>query len=60
MTTLPSIANEAVTPPNVGSVRMPTDSTPASRSWAIAWLVLAICSREMTPSCIRAPPEAQT
>ena len=29
-------------------------------SWAMAAEVLAICMRESTPSCIRAPPEAET
>ena len=29
-------------------------------SWAMAAEVLAICMRESTPSCMRAPPEAET
>ena len=33
---------------------------PSRWSWAIAAEVLAICMRESTPSCIRAPPEAET
>ena len=31
---------------------------PASSKRASAWLVLAICIRDIGPSCIRAPPDA--
>ena len=55
----PSIANDAVTPPKVGSVLRQTHNRPASCSWASAWLVFAICIRETQPSCILAPPEAE-
>ncbi len=58
--TSPCIAYEADTPPVVGSVRMVTKGMPCRPSWASAALVLAICMRDSTPSCIRAPPEAQT
>jgi hypothetical protein len=57
--TSPSIAKEAVTPPNVGSVRTEKYGTPASWSRATAAAVLAICMSEKIPSCILAPPEAE-
>ena len=43
----------------VGSVRMVQYSNPASSSFRMAAEVLAICIREMMPSCILAPPEQQ-
>jgi hypothetical protein len=33
---------------------------PCARSWAITTEVFASCIRARTPSCIRAPPEADT
>ena len=59
MTTSPSMAKLAVTPPMVGSVSMVQYNKPASPSFWIAAEVLAICIREMIPSCILAPPEQQ-
>ncbi len=58
--TSPSEANEASTPPVVGSVRMLMNGTPASFRRPRAAVVLASWSREIVPSCIRAPPEALT
>ena len=60
MTTWPSIANDALTPPNVGFGRMQTQSTPSSRSRPIDCAVFAICMSDRQPSCMRAPPEAVT
>jgi hypothetical protein len=54
------LRKEADTPPVVGSVRMLMYGRPASRCCAIAADVLAICMRESTPSCIRAPPDVLT
>ena len=57
--TSPSMANDAVTPPVVGSVRTEKYGSPA-RPWASsAAAVLAICMSEARPSCMRAPPLAQ-
>ncbi len=53
----PSMAKLAVTPPVVGSVSTDTYKSPASECFLRAAAVLAICIREMIPSCIRAPPE---
>ncbi|GDY31027.1 hypothetical protein GTS_26600 [Gandjariella thermophila] len=55
-----SVANDAATPPKVGSVTRVTVSSPASSSAAMALLVLAICISDSAPSCIRAPPDAVT
>ena len=55
----PSIANEADTPPVVGSVRTEMNASPASFSRAIAADVFAICMSERMPSCMRAPPDAE-
>ena len=57
--TSPSMAKLAVTPPVVGSVSMVQYKSPASPSFRIAAEVLAICIKEMMPSCILAPPEQQ-
>ena len=57
MLTSPSIANEAVTPPVVGWVRMDTKGSPRSASTARLALVLAICMSESAPSIMRAPPD---
>ena len=54
------MAYEADTPPVVGSVRIEMYGMQSRCSWAMAAEVLAICIRESTPSCIRAPPEAET
>ena len=53
----PSIANEALTPPIVGSVRKLIKSCPASWCLFNAAEVFAICISEIIPSCILAPPE---
>ena len=53
----PSIANDAVTPPVVGSVRTVMYSRPASLWRLTAPEVFAICMSERIPSCILAPPE---
>ncbi len=55
----PSIATEAATPPVVGCTSTAMYGTFASRRRARAADVFAICISERTPSCIRAPPEAQ-
>ena len=55
----PSEANEAITPPVVGLVRTAMYRPRAWLSRPIAALVLAICMSATTPSCMRAPPEAQ-
>src|SRR5437879_2316178 len=60
MMTSPSIAKLAVTPPVVGSVRIEMYGSPAAASRSSAADVLAICISERMPSCIRAPPEAET
>ena len=52
------MANEAVTPPVVGSVSTAMYRSPASLWRLTAPEHLAICMRDTTPSCIRAPPEA--
>ncbi len=55
----PSMANDAATPPVVGWSSTEMYGTRASRSRERAAEVLAICISESTPSCMRAPPEAQ-
>src|SRR5687768_8351827 len=56
----PSDAYDARTPPVVGSVRMLTNGTPASARRPRAPTILAICMSASVPSCMRAPPEAET
>ena len=58
--TSPTAANEAKTPPVVGSDRIEMNGTPAARSRSSAASVLASCISASVPSCIRAPPEALT
>ena len=53
----PSMAKLAVTPPVVGSVSTEMYKRPASLCRFTAADVLAICMREASPSCMRAPPE---
>ena len=57
--TSPTMASEAATPPVVGSVSTDTYGRPAARNRPSAMLTLAICIRDSTPSCIRAPPDAE-
>src|SRR5690242_1039449 len=53
-------ANDADTPPMVGSVRIDTKGRRALvSSWSTA-VVFAIWNSELTPSCMRAPPDADT
>ena len=59
MMTSPSIATEAATPPVVGWSSTEMYGTLASRSRLRAAEVLAICISDSTPSCMRAPPDAQ-
>ena len=54
------MAKLAVTPPVVGSVSSETYGRRSSASRLRAEAVLAICMSERMPSCIRAPPEADT
>src|SRR5687767_4396639 len=56
----PSDAYDARTPPVVGSVRMLTNGTPASARRPRAPTILAICMSARVPSCMRAPPDAET
>ena len=59
--TSPSMAKLAVTPPVVGSVSTREVGQPRlGRAAASAAEVLAICISERMPSCMRAPPEAET
>ena len=58
--TSPSIAKLAVTPPVVGSVRTETYGSRRAPSRSSAADVFAICMSERIPSCMRAPPEAET
>ena len=58
--TSPCMAYEADTPPVVGFVSTDMNATPADCSSAITTDVLAICMSESTPSCMRAPPDAET
>ena len=59
MFTSPNIAKLADTPPNVGSVNTEINGTPFSRIFANTALVFAICIKEKSASCIRAPPLAE-
>ena len=56
----PSAANEAKTPPVVGSLISEMSGIPASRRRSVAATVLTSCISDKVPSCIRAPPEADT
>ncbi len=60
MLTSPTEANEAKTPPVVGSDRTDRNGTPPARRRSSAPSVLASCIKASVPSCIRAPPEALT
>ena len=51
------MAKLAVTPPVVGSVSTHIYRSPASECLRTAAETLAICMRDVTPSCMRAPPE---
>lgn len=59
-TTSPKKAKLADTPPMVGSVNTEINGRRFSVSKCKAALVFVICIKELTPSCIRAPPEAAT
>ncbi len=52
-------AKEAETPPIVGSVRIDTKGSRARVSSCSTAVVFAIWNSELTPSCMRAPPEAE-
>ena len=52
-----SMAKLAVTPPVVGSVSTVIYRPPASLWRLTAAEILAICMSEVTPSCMRAPPD---
>ena len=54
----PSMANDAVTPPVVGSVMTEMYGKCAAAWRSMAHEVFAICMSETKPSCMRAPPEA--
>ena len=54
------MAKEAVTPPVVGSVRIEMYGRRALAKRARAAEIFAICISDNTPSCMRAPPEADT
>ena len=56
----PSMAKLAVTPPVVGSVSTLMNGTLASSRRISAAEILASCIRLTAPSCMRAPPEAET
>ncbi len=56
----PSDAYEASTPAVEGSVRIEMYGRPSSCSRASAADVLAICMSDRMPSCMRAPPVAET
>ena len=58
--TSPTAANDANTPPVVGSERTEMNGTPPARRRSMAASVLASCIRASVPSCIRAPPDALT
>ena len=58
--TSPIAAYEANTPPVVGSDMTDTYGTRAARSRSRAAIVLASCISASVPSCIRAPPDAET
>ena len=53
----PSMANDAVTPPVVGSVMTEMYGRCAAAWRSMAHEVFAICMSETKPSCMRAPPE---
>ena len=55
----PSIANEAVVPPVVGSVQSDTYGIFASANWASLAEVLAICINDKAASIMRAPPDLE-
>ena len=55
----PKLANDAVTPPYVGSVNTDMYNKPASSSFVSAAVVLAICISDIIPSCILAPPDTE-
>ncbi len=58
--TSPKAAKLAMLPPMVGSARTEMKGRwRSAKPWRAA-TVLAICIREKTPSCIRAPPEEVT
>ena len=57
--TSPSIAKLAATPPVVGCSTTETYGSARSRRRPRAADVLAICISESTPSCMRAPPDAE-
>ena len=56
--TSPRLAKLASTPPVVGSVSTLMNGTPAMSIRVSGAVVLASCSSESVPSCMRAPPEA--
>jgi hypothetical protein len=58
ITTSPIIAKLADTPPIVGSVNTEMNGNPSVASCVNAAVVLAICMRDINPSCMRAPPLA--
>src|SRR5256885_7637326 len=60
ITTSPIIAKLADTPPIVGSVSTDMKGSLRSARSVRAAVVLAICTSESSPSCMRAPPEAVT
>ena len=60
MMTSPSMAKLAVTPPVVGSVSRDRYGSRSRARRCSAAEVLAICMSDRMPSCMRAPPEADT
>ena len=56
----PSDANDARTPPVVGSVSTLMNGMAASSRRATAATVFASCMSAIVPSCMRAPPDADT
>src|SRR5690554_1656141 len=56
----PNIARLAETPPNTGSVNTDRYGSPSRRIRSKAAAVLAICIRENSASCMRAPPLARS
>ena len=59
MMTSPSAAKLAATPPVVGWTSTETKGRPASRSSSTDATVFPICMSASTPSCMRAPPDAE-
>ena len=57
--TSPTTANEAKTPPVVGSVMTEMNGTRAALTRSTTPIVLTSCISEYVPSCIRAPPEEE-